>query len=145
MFGKFKSMMKLSDASNVIKDALRNVSVGNPNFDVEALASRLVAMLYSTKPDLFDGKMGQRPHSLATAAAALAQGLRERPQGFDEDIDASIFLALGSLLMSASANSKTYKFAGYDVPMLKIAEGVYFEHEELRRGRTDKIVGSLGL
>lgn len=145
MFGKFKSMMKLSDASNVVKDALRNVSVGSPNFDVEALASRLVAMLYSTKPDLFDGKMGKRPHSVATAAAALAQGLRERPEGFDDDIDPPMFLALGSLLMSAAANSKAYEFGGYDVPLLKIAEDVYLEHEQRTRSATDKIVGSLGL
>lgn len=145
MFGKFKSVMKLSAASNIIKEALRDVSVGTPNFDVETLASRLVAVLYSTKPDLFDGKMGQLPHPLATAAAALAQGLQERPQGFDEGVDASMFLALGSLLMSASANSKAYKFGGYDVPLLKLAEGVYLKHEEMIRPDTDKIIGSLGL
>lgn len=145
MFGKIKSMMQLSGASSIVKDALKNVSIGTPDFDIETLSSRLVAMLYSTKPDLFDGKMGPRPHSLATAAAALAQGLRERPQGFDEDIDPSMFLALGSLLMNASANSKTYKFGGYDVPLLKIAEEVYLEHEQRTRDATDKIVGSLGL
>lgn len=108
MFEKLKSMLKLSRASNVVEEALRNVTIGTADFDVGTLASRLVAMLYSTKPALFEGKMGKRPHPVPTAAAALAQGLRERPVGFDDDIDASMFLALGSLLLSASANSKTY-------------------------------------
>lgn len=145
MFGKFKTTLKLSESSNVVKEALRNVSIGTADFDVETLSSRLVAMLYSTKPELFDGKMGKRPHPVPTAAAALAQGLRERPAGFSDNIDASMFLALGSLLLSASVNSKTYGFTGYDVPLLKKGEEVYLEYEELHRSSTDRIVGSLGL
>lgn len=145
MFGKLKSMTKLSEASGIVEDAIRRTSPFGPEFDVKTLSSRLVAMLYSTKPDLFDGKMGQRPHPLATAAASLAQGLKQRPQGFSEDVDASMFLALGSLLQSASANSQTYRFGGYDVPLLKVSEQSYWEHEAKTREATDKIVGSLGL
>ena len=145
MFGKFQGMLKLNASSNVVKEALRNTSIGSAEFDVETLASRLVAMLYSTKPELFDGKMGKRPHSVPTAVASLAQGLRERPAGFNESIDASMFLALGSLLLSASANSKAYGFSNYDVPLLKLGEEVYLEYEGQHRSRTDKIVGSLGL
>lgn len=145
MFGKPKSMAKLTEAGGIIEDAIRRTSPSGPEFDVKTLSIRLVAMLYSTKPDLFDGKMGQRPHPLATAAASLAQGLRQRPQGFCQDVDAYMFLALGSLLQSASANSQTYRFGGYDVPLLKVSEESYWEHEAKTREATDRIVGSLGL
>ena len=40
MFSKFKGMMKLSEASNVVKDALRKVSIGSPDFDIDTLATR---------------------------------------------------------------------------------------------------------
>ena len=145
MFNKFRNVFTLTTYSNVVKEALRNVTIGTSEFDVSTLATRLVAMLYTTKKELFDGKMGKRPHAVAGAAAALAQGLRERPRGFDDIVDPSMFLALGSLLLSASSNSKAYAFTNYDVPLLKIAEQVYLEYEEAHRSQTDAILGSLGM
>lgn len=144
MFGRFKSMFKVSEAGNIVKEALRATSVGAPGFDVDALAIRLVSMVYASKPDLFDGKIGQRPHAVATAAAALAQGLKTRPEGFSEAVDHSMFLALGSILLSVSTHSQKYGLGGYDVPMLKVAEQAYFEHEQRTREATDKVLGSLG-
>lgn len=145
MFGRFKSMFKVSEAGNIVKDAIRATAVGTPEFDVDTLATRLVSMVYASKPDLFDGKMGQRPHPVATAAAALAQGLKTRPEGFGDAVDQPMFLALGSILLSVSTHSQTYGLGGYDVPMLKVAEQAYWEHDEKTRYATDKILGSLGL
>lgn len=138
-------MAKLSEAGGIVEDAIRRTSPFGLDFDVKILSSRLVAMLYSTKPDLFDGKMGQRPHPLATAAAALAQGLQSRPSGFSGEVDAPMFLALGNLLQSATVHSQTYRFGGYDVPLLKVSEQSYWAYEANAREATDKIVGTLGL
>lgn len=145
MFGSFRGKLKLVEASHVIQDALRATCAFNEELDTKDLSSKLVANLYCTKPELFDGKMGPRPHVVATAASALAQGLTHRPQGFSENADLRMFSALGKLLTSASAHSDQYKFGGYDVPMLKIAEQAFWKHEERTRDATDKVLGSFGL
>lgn len=145
MFGKIKTTMTLTEAGKILQEAFNRTSPFPPDFDAKTLGMRLVAILYGTKPELFDGKMGPRPHPLATAAAALAQGLSHRPQGFDAGVDLPMAIALGALLQSASANSPNYKFGGYDVRLLKMAEQTYWEHEAKTRDATDRMVGSFGL
>lgn len=118
MFGKFKSMLMLSESSFVLKEAILSITIGTPNFDIDTLSTRVVSTLYNSKHELFDGKMGKRPHAISTAAAALAQGIRERPAAFSDEIDASMALALGQLLLSASAHSSTYGFSNNYINLL---------------------------
>ncbi len=145
MFGKLKSMGNLAKAGQIIEEVIVKMSPFGTDFDVKALARRLTAIAYSSRPELFEGKIGYLPNPIVVAAVALAQGLSERPAGYNEDIDAPMFLALGNLLMSAQAHSQTYRFKGFDIPMLKVAEKAYWEHEAKTRDDVDKMVGSLGL
>lgn len=145
MFGQITTAMRMSQASSTVREVLASTAIGPEDLDIKDLSSKLVVRLYASQIEVFDGKRQKRPHQLATAAAALGQGLDVMPDGYDDDAQLRVFIALGKLLMSASTHSSTYKFGGYDVPLLKMAERSYWQHEERTREATDRMVGSLGL
>ena len=145
MIGRLRTIYKLSAATGIAKRALRFLPIAP--FDVEMTAPKLIARVYASKPDLFDGSKGPRPHPISTAAVALAQALDDDDLDFEFPSSAQnhLFLALGNLLLDASRNSSRYGLHGGDVRMIRVAEGVYLAHEQRTRPVTDAIVGSLGL
>lgn len=145
MFGQITTAMRMSQASQLVREMLASTAIGPEDLNLKDLSSKLVVRLYAGQIAVFEGKGQKRPHQLATAAAALGQGLDAMPDGYGHDAQLRVFIALGKLLMSASTHSSTYKFGGYDVPLLKMAERSYWQHEERTREATDQMVGSLGL
>ncbi len=114
-------------------------------FDPATIATRLVAISYNTKPDLFDGKLGPRPHAISTAAVALADGLTYDGYEFDHSSKQCVFLALGNVLIDASANSRKYGLKPIDLKLLTLAEDAYWKHEQEARPRVDAVLSPLGL
>ena len=145
MLGRILTMYKLSNATQIVKAALRFMPM--TPFDVEVVAPKLVANVYASKRELFDGSVGPRPHAISTAAIALAQGVEDRD--FDSEFPKTalnhVFLALGNVLLDVSRNSVTYGLRDLDVRMIRIAEGVYLAHEEQTREKREAVVGSLSL
>jgi hypothetical protein len=145
MFGRLTSMYKLSEASGIVKEVLLSLPLPMLPFDADALSTKLVAVTYNTKPDLFDGKLGKRPHRVATAAVALAEGLSYEGYEFARTARQVVFLALGNILLSATANASRYGFTQIDMHMIRLAQAAYLDHEEKTREATTAVVGSLGL
>jgi hypothetical protein len=140
MFGKVKGILKVSEASVIVKQALRALPL--PPVDPDALATRLVAISYNSKPELFDGKLGKPPRPITTAAVSLAGGLT-----LDEcntEVRQCVFLALGNVLLDASANGHRYGLSPIDLRLLQLSEAAYLKHEEKTRDATSAIVGGLG-
>lgn len=145
MFGQITTAMRMSQASSTVREVLASTAIGPEDLDIKDLASKLVVRLYASQIEVFDGKGQKRPHQLSTAAAALGGGLNAMPDGYGDDAQLRVFIALGKVLMSASTHSSTYKFGGYDVPLLKMAERSYWQHEERTRQAANQMVGWLGL
>lgn len=145
VFGRSRNMLKVSEAGVIVKRAFRALPLPMLPFDPDALATKLVAISYTTKPDLFDGKHGKSPHAMATAAISLAGGLTHQDYEFGDTARKCVFLALGSVLIDASANGHRYGFSPIDRRLLLLSEGAYLKHEEETRDATTAVVGSLGL
>lgn len=145
MFGKIKGMFKASEATVIVKQAFRALPVPMLPFDPDALATKLVAISYSSKPDLFNGKQGKVPHAIATAAVSLAGGLSYQEYDFGTSAQQCVFLALGNVLLDASANGHRYGLGPIDLRLLQLSEIAYLKHEEEIRDATTAIVGGLGL
>lgn len=141
MFGKVKGMLKMSEASVIVKQALRALPLPPP--DPDALATRLVAISYNSKPELFDGKLGKPPRPITTAAVSLAGGLTL--EECDANARQCVFLALGSVLLDAGTNAHRYGLSPIDHRLLQLCEAAYLKHEEMTRDATSAIVGGLGL
>lgn len=145
MFGRLKGVLKASEASGIVKQAFKALPFAILPFDPDALATRLVALSYSTKPEMFDGRLGKPPHPMATAAVSLAGGLTYEDYEFAETARQCVFLALGNVLIDASHNARRYGFGPLDARLLQLSELAYLEHEKKTSAATSAIVGSLGL
>lgn len=145
MFGKLKGMFSASEATGIVKQAFRALPLPLLPFDPEALATRLVAISYSTKPDLFEGKLGKPPRAITTAAVSLAGGLTYEEYEFGDTARQCVFLALGSVLLDAQGNAARYGFAPVDAHLLRLAENAYLEHAKKTEAGTTAVLGGLGL
>lgn len=145
MFGRLKGMLKVSEASGIVKQAFRALPFPMLPFDPDNLATKLVALSYYSKPEMFDGKHGKPPHPMATAAVSLAGGLTYEEYEFGTSARRCVLLALGNVLLDASANGHRYGFSQLDLRLLQLAEAAYLKQEEEDRDATTAIVGSFGL
>ncbi len=135
LFGNITSAYKKSEAAVVVQNLLEHQArVGLLDLDPKALANRLVSVLWDQKPDLFDGKFGQRPHKISVAAAALADGIG-RFEAQDTNREALI-LALSNVLSEIETNGRLYPFNGIDEILLEAAGAIFVAMTEELRGRS---------
>ncbi len=116
---------------------------GSRPFDPARQATLFVAWVWDRRPDIFEGKLGKRPHKMSIAAFALACALHDFKD--DDDAEQTILLALGAVLIELGNNSPFYDLGGVDRWMIEKANQAYERVEEKRRPATDAILGSLGL
>lgn len=85
------------------------------------VACRWVAEVNAQKPDLFNGRFGQRPHKISVAAVALAQGFipeYDYAEGYAQE-------AMGTLLTEVAVNGRLYPFNGIDHTLLRLADDLF--------------------
>jgi hypothetical protein len=143
VFGKLNGMMKLSEASVIVKQAFRSLPLPMLPFDPEVLARRLVAISHNTKPDLFNGKQGKPPHPLTTAAVSLAGGLTSDDYEFVHTTQKCIFYALGNILIDASSNAQRYGMNAVDLHLLQLCEAAYFQNRAKFEAEAEAVLGSV--
>jgi hypothetical protein len=115
---------KKSEASLVVRDLLAHqVKAGYCSFDPELVSRKLIEMVWKTKPDIFAGKFGQRPHKLAVAAFALALGARLFDEGNPNR--AALVIALGNLLSELEVNGRLYPLNSLDHVLLETAVATF--------------------
>jgi hypothetical protein len=95
--------------------------------DPKTLAGRLVTQVWAQKPELFEGRLGPKPHQLAVAAIALASGVRLEAYRNNEPLRSSYTFALGLILDGIAANAHAYAFHPVDHQLLDAAAATFSE------------------
>lgn len=120
IFNFYKKKEAESLVIGLLKVPARSVFISiNP----ETLANQLVSIAWEQKPDIFNGRFGQRPHRISAAAAALSYGLIHFPS--DSEEQPAIAIALANLLSDMSLNANLYPFNSMDVSLLSAALDQY--------------------
>lgn len=119
-----KNTFKKSEAAVVVQNLLEHQSgAGLFDGDPARSATLLVEAAWQTRPDVFDGKFGQRPHKLSVAAIAFANAVqRSRPDNPNRD---AFGLCLGMLLSEAESNGSFYPLTSMDHHLLSDAAAVF--------------------
>ena len=130
IFSEFKSTFKKSESILLLKSMFdQHKSIGLlEDVNTEKLAERLVSDVWQSKPDIFDGAFGQRPHKMAVAAAALAYSLDNLELERNRKIRLSIQINLGNLLSEIQTNGRLYPFNSLDVVLIESAVDTLSTH-----------------
>jgi len=124
MLSTIISRYKLSQSAVVVENLLRVHAKGTASGQAPAqVANKLVQMVADTRPGLFAGVEGKRPHKLATAAAALAWGLRHMGE-YPSD-QRAMAVSLGEILLEITGKPQEYSFSGNDRTLFRVAEEQY--------------------
>lgn len=123
IFTEFKSTYKRSESTLLLKSAFdHHKAMGLlENVNTEKLAERLVSDVWQSKPDVFDGAFGQRPHKISVAAAALAYSLDNLPLKKNGQIRLAIECNLGNILNEIRTNGKLYPLNSLDWVLIESA------------------------
>lgn len=119
-----KSTYKKSEAAVVVQNLLEDKKrIGLLYSEPAKLATKLVGLAWAAKPDVFDGKFGERPHKITVAACALATGV----ELFDDaDFDRNaIILSLGDILSEVETNGRLYPLNNVDHALLEFAMSIF--------------------
>jgi len=124
LFDGVRNTWRKSEAAVVVQNLLEiQVQNGLSVLDPAKTANQLVGVVWDSKPDIFNGKFGQRPHKISVAAAALVQGLHVYPSGNPEH--APIGLALGMVLQEVAIKGRLYPLNSLDETLLEAAVAAY--------------------
>ncbi len=126
LFSGIKSTYKKSEAAVVVQNLLEHqANVGLFDLDPAKLANKLVEIVWDSKPDVFDGKFGQRPHKITVAASALANGI-ELFDGGDLNRNALV-LSLGNILSELETNGRLYPLNSLDHQLIEASMSIFAE------------------
>jgi hypothetical protein len=115
-----RTRYRMSQAAVAVQNLLEpHAKIGMLERDPALLANRLVADIWAENPDVFEGKFGQRPHKIAVAAIALANGVRI----FSDDLALrnTFVIALGEIIKELNANAGLHLFNSLDHDLLNRA------------------------
>jgi len=143
LFSGIKSTYKKSEAAVVVQNLLEHQArVGLFDLDPAKSATTFTQLVWDSKPDVFNGKFGQRPHKIVVAASALANAT----QLFDRnDLNGdAVVISLGNILSEIEANGRLYPFNSLDDQLLEGAVATFVEiSQELENsplsGEIDKL------
>ena len=123
-FSGIKSTYKKSEAAVVVQNLLEHQAKAE-NFDLDSVsyANKLVTAVWGQKPDIFNGKFGQRPHKFTVAALALANGI-DQLEETDPNWQALV-LSLGNILSELEVNGRLYPLNSLDHQLLETAVAVF--------------------
>jgi hypothetical protein len=126
LFSGIKSRYKKSEAAVIVQNLLENqAGAGLLALDPAKLANKLVATVWESKPDIFNGKFGQRPHKIAVAASALANGICLFEDS-NPNKNALVF-SLSNILEELGTNGGLYPFNSLDQQLIQGAMSVIAE------------------
>jgi len=126
LLGGVKSRYKKSEAAVVVQKLLEHQThVGMFDLDPAMVANRLVGNVWRTKPNIFDGKFGQRPHKITVAASALAYGIEMFDDGDTNRI--ALVLSLCRVLTEVETNGRLYPLNSLDNQLLEVSAEIFSE------------------
>lgn len=121
LFSSIKNTYKKSEAAVVVQKLLEHKANGGWfDLDPAGLANKLVTQVWESKPDVFEGKFGQRPHKITVAASALANGILLLED--DDENKLVLVLSLGNIISELEVNGRLYPLNSLDHQLLEIAK-----------------------
>jgi hypothetical protein len=146
LFSGITSAYKKSEAAVIVQNLLEyQARFGFLDRDPAKFANELVSAVWDSKPDVFEGKFGQRPFKITVAASALANGIGLFRDG-DPNRDA-IVLSLGSILSELETNGRLYPLNSLDGELIEASMATFAEiakefSESPIATEVDRITGS---
>lgn len=142
LLGLVTTRYRMSQAAVVIQKLLelqarQGFLEGNP----ASLANELVHKVWTHRPDVFDGTYGHRPHKLASAALALANGLVVHRDNYF--LKNSLLISLAEILKEVDINRRAYVFSSLDTQLLEVSLKEFFKENE-RMSSDGSLLSSLG-
>lgn len=129
MFSALYSRLKKSQAAVVIENVLTDVvKIRLEQTTPAIMANYLIQRVWESKPDIFDGKFGKRPHKITVAACALASGL----ECFDSSSTNrnALTLALGVVMNELNVNGGLYEVSTVDKTLIDFAANIFIEETD---------------
>ncbi|MBW6453784.1 MAG: hypothetical protein K0A92_08405 [Methyloprofundus sp.] len=126
ILGSVKSNFKKSEAAVIIQKLLEmqaglGTFVGNP----AKSATLIIANAWNNKPDIFNGKFGQRPHKMSAAATAFAIAIEEMSPENPHYLP--IIFAFSRLIEDYELNGELYPFSSMDIKLLNSARQTFIQ------------------
>jgi UDP-glucose 6-dehydrogenase len=127
LFGSIKDTFRKSEAAVVVQNLLEHQArVGLFDQNSAAFANAIIEAVWQSKPDIFSGKFGQRPHKIATAAIALASASAR----LTDENRMAVLISLGNVLSEVERNGPLYPFNSMDAHLFEAAGKVFVEAAE---------------
>jgi len=131
--GNIKKYWRQAEASTLIINLLEEYKKTNPVFsaDTNGSGNLFVQNVWNERPDIFDGKFGQRPNKITVATRALAKAIDEIPDNAKNKV--GVLWALTFLLEEIQINGKLYPFNSLDWQLID-------ESNQILKVYTERIV-----
>ena len=124
LFSGIKSILKKSESAVVVQNLLEiQAKAGFFDLDPAKVSNKLIETVWDGRPDIFDGKFGQRPHKITVAATALANGIELFEDG---DLNRNaLVLSLCNILSEIEVNGRLYPFNSLDNQLLEESMSIF--------------------
>ena len=120
LFSGIKNTYKKSEAAAAVQILLEHqAEAGMLSLNPASLANKLVAAVWDQKPDIYNGRFGQRPHKISVAATALMNGIGLFRR--DDPNRQALILSITNLIAEIEVNYGLYPFNSLDHVLLKSA------------------------
>lgn len=124
LFSGIKNTYKKSEAAVIVQNLLEELKQnGLFDSDPAIVANKLVEAAWETRPDVFSGKYGERPHKLSLAAYSLANAIDKLDR--DSRTRATLQIPFGQLMREIVRNAKSYPFNEVDHILLSGAAQLF--------------------
>lgn len=126
LFGSIKSTWKQYEAVFVVRKLLEDqAKQGYFTSNPSETAKFLINKIWDERPDIFNGKFGQRPHEMSVAAIALSYAIDNLSPNNDDYTP--LIIVLGELIQEWKVNGEFYPLNSLDNKLLKSALQTYIK------------------
>ena len=142
LFSGIKNTFKKSEAAVVIQNMLEELKhMGLFDSDPAKVANKMVEAAWDSRPEVFNGTHGERPHKLALAAYSFAYTINKLDR--DSQTRATLQIPFGKLMLELLKNGKAYPFNELDTILIEGAAGLF--HQLMEEMNNDPLMheGSL--
>ena len=142
LFSGIKNNYKKSEAAVVIQNMLEELKrMGFFDSNPAKVANMMVESAWQSRPDVFCGNYGERPHKLVVAAYSFAYAIESLKR--DSQTRTTLGIPFGKLMAELLENGKMYPFNKIDYVLLDRAGGVF--QKLLQEMESDPLMQDEGL
>ncbi len=124
LFSGIKNTYKKSEAAVVVQNVLEDAKrIGVFDSDPAKVANKMIEAAWSSRPDVFDGSYGVRPHKVAVAAFSFAYAIANAPK--PGVLRSTLFYPFSKLMIEIERNADFFPFNNIDNKLLSTAVSIH--------------------